>query len=155
MYDRSSLLRVAVVALLIVAAVACAGCATSSPSGGSPTVSPSPALPQATASGQVSLPVSAVATTGSAAALQGNSTVAIQNFAFVPSALTVPVGTTVTWTNLDSAPHTVTSTSSPSVLNSPTLHTGDTYHYTFTSAGSYSYQCTIHPFMTGTVTVTP
>jgi len=145
-----------VVVLLVAAAVVCAGCtSSSSASAGSPTVSPSPALPQATAPGQVSPSMSAMGTPGSAAASQGGSSVAIQNFAYVPSALTVPAGTTVTWTNLDSAPHTVTSTSSPSVLASPTLHTGDTYHYTFTKTGSYSYQCTIHPFMTGTVTVTP
>lgn len=78
----------------------------------------------------------------------------IKEFAFGPESITVKVGTTVTWTNQDQDPHTVTSQHDDGPLKSATLNTGDTYRYTFTKAGSYDYLCTIHPFMTGTVVVT-
>ncbi len=81
------------------------------------------------------------------------SAVTIQDFAFGPSTLTVKKGTTVTWTNKDSAPHTVTSTGTGS-LASKTLQKGDSYSFTFDSAGTYGYHCTFHPNMTATVTVT-
>jgi amicyanin len=79
--------------------------------------------------------------------------VVISNFAFGPATLTVKVGTTVTWTNRDADPHTVTARGG--AFKSPTLKTGDTFRYTFTAAGRYDYLCTIHPFMTATVVVTP
>lgn len=84
----------------------------------------------------------------------GNA-VAIKNFAFAPAALTVKAGTKVTWTNQDSDAHTVTSAGSGGPLSSPALDTGGTFSFTFTEAGTYRYLCTIHPFMTATVTVTP
>ncbi|WP_269856096.1 plastocyanin/azurin family copper-binding protein [Streptomyces sp. RPT161] len=79
----------------------------------------------------------------------------IQNFAFAPTSLKVKTGTTVTWTNKDSDAHTVTSSGSGGPLHSAPLTTGATYRYTFTKAGTYAYFCTIHPFMTATVVVTP
>ncbi|MFE0186784.1 cupredoxin family copper-binding protein [Streptomyces sp. NPDC059008] len=78
--------------------------------------------------------------------------VMIADFAFSPATLTVDKGTTVTWTNEDSAPHTVTSDGS-GPLNSPTLDTGGSYTFTFNSAGTYNYYCDIHPSMQGTVIV--
>jgi len=98
---------------------------------------------------------SSPATGGGAVAPVGRNTVAIKNFAFAPAALTVKVGTKVTWTNQDSDAHTVTSQGSGGQLNSAAMKTGDTFSYTFTKAGVYNYRCTIHPFMTATVTVTP
>jgi plastocyanin len=89
---------------------------------------------------------------GAAKPLTGNR-VAIKGFAFAPAALTVPAGTTVTWTNQDSDAHTVTSDGG-GPLNSKALATGDTFSFTFTQAGTFKYLCTIHPFMTATVTVT-
>jgi plastocyanin len=97
---------------------------------------------------------SAVATASAVAPVAGNA-VAIKDFAFAPAALTVKVGAKVTWTNQDSDAHTVTSQGSGGALNSKAMNTGDTFSYTFTKAGTYSYLCTIHPFMTATVTVTP
>ncbi|MFF3073420.1 cupredoxin family copper-binding protein [Kitasatospora sp. NPDC057904] len=84
----------------------------------------------------------------------GSDSVAIKNFAFAPAAVTVKAGTTVTWTNQDSEPHTVTGQNNTGPLNSKALTTGQSYSYTFTTPGTYSYLCTIHPFMTATVTVT-
>jgi plastocyanin len=86
--------------------------------------------------------------------VSGNA-IAIKNIAFAPAAMTVKVGTTVTWTNQDSDAHTVTSDGSGGPLNSKAMNTGDTFSFTFTKAGTYKYLCTIHPFMTATVTVTP
>ena len=95
-------------------------------------------------------------TGGAPAAPVAGNAVAIKNFAFAPAALVVKVGTTVTWTNQDTDAHTVTSQAgSGGPLGSAALNTGQTYSYTFTKAGTYAYLCTIHPFMTATVTVTP
>ena len=92
---------------------------------------------------------------GAGGAAVAANAVVIKNFAFAPAAITVKAGTTVTWTNQDSDAHTVTSQHDSGPLNSTALNTGQTYSYTFTKPGTYSYLCTIHPFMTATVTVTP
>src|SRR5579862_1908083 len=79
------------------------------------------------------------------------ATVKIDNFVFGPQTLTVPVGTTVTWTNSDDIPHT--SVSTDGVFKSKVLDTDEKFSYTFTKAGTYPYYCTIHPKMTGTIVV--
>jgi plastocyanin len=81
----------------------------------------------------------------------GEMAVTIEDFAFAPAALEVSVGTTITWTNNDSAPHTVTSTDG--VFDSARLNQGETFSFTFTEAGDYSYFCSFHPGMQGTITV--
>jgi plastocyanin len=91
---------------------------------------------------------------GAAAAPVSGNAVAIKNFAFSPTALKVKVGTKVTWTNEDTDAHTVTSLNNAGPLSSAALSTGQSYSYTFTKPGTYNYQCTIHPFMTASVTVT-
>ncbi|MFE7353714.1 plastocyanin/azurin family copper-binding protein [Streptomyces sp. NPDC057543] len=82
------------------------------------------------------------------------NTVTIRNFAFAPASLKIKVGTTVTWTNKDTDAHTVTSSGSGGPLRSAPLTTGATFRYTFTKVGTYTYFCSIHPFMTATVEVT-
>src|ERR1700677_623851 len=77
--------------------------------------------------------------------------VKIDNFVFGPQTLTVPVGTTVTWTNSDDIPHT--SVSTEGVFKSKVMDTDERFSYTFTRAGTYPYYCTIHPKMTGQVVV--
>ena len=76
----------------------------------------------------------------------------ISNFAFSQPTLTIIVGSTVKWTNKDSAPHTVTSTSG-SELASSELSQGNTYSHTFKNAGTFPYFCAYHPSMKGTVIV--
>lgn len=78
--------------------------------------------------------------------------IAIQNFTFSPSTLTVPVDTTVTWKNLDSTSHHIVSDTG--VFESTDLSNGQTFSYSFTQAGNYPYHCAIHPTMTGTIVVT-
>jgi amicyanin len=75
----------------------------------------------------------------------------IDNFKFGVASLEVAVGTTVTWTNRDDVPHTVTS--STKVFKSPPLDTGETFTYTFKQAGTFEYYCALHPHMTGKVVV--
>jgi amicyanin len=103
------------------------------------------------------LAVASVASvTGTVQAADKASTVQVSifNYKFDAETVTVPVGTTVTWTNKDEIPHTVAS-SDQAFPASPGLDTGDTYSYTFTKPGTYSYYCTLHPFMKGKVVVTP
>jgi plastocyanin len=77
--------------------------------------------------------------------------VKIDNFSFGPQMLTVPVGTTVTWTNRDDIPHTVVSTDG--VFKSKVRDTDEKFSYTFTKAGTYEYFCSVHPKMTGKIIV--
>lgn len=81
--------------------------------------------------------------------------VSIVEFSFNPPEKTVAVGDTVTWTNQDGASHNVTATDSS--WGSSTLIPGMniTYTQTFTQTGVFNYLCTIHPSMTGTITVAP
>jgi plastocyanin len=76
--------------------------------------------------------------------------VKIDNFTFGPQKLTVKAGTTVTWTNQDDIPHTVVSTGH---YRSKPLETGDKFSFVFTTPGTYEYFCSLHPHMTGTITV--
>jgi len=80
-----------------------------------------------------------------------SAAVKIDNFSFGPAAATVPVGTTVTWTNQDDIPHTVVSTDN--VFKSKALDTDDKFSFVFTKPGTYSYFCSIHPKMTGQIIV--
>jgi len=80
-----------------------------------------------------------------------NVAVKIDNFVFGPQAITVPVGTTVTWTNSDDIPHTAVSTDG--VFKSKVMDTNEKFSYTFTKAGTYPYYCSVHPKMTGQVVV--
>lgn len=79
--------------------------------------------------------------------------VEIHNFQFVPATLTVTAGTTVTWTNDDTSPHTVTA--KDRAFRSAALDTKDTYTYKFAAPGEYVYGCTFHPMMVGRVIVKP
>ncbi|WP_347403322.1 cupredoxin family copper-binding protein [Pandoraea sp. LA3] len=77
----------------------------------------------------------------------------IDNFTFSPATLTVKAGATVTWTNRDDEPHTVTSAAMPRVFASGALDTDGTYAFTFDKPGTYPYFCAIHPHMTGVIVV--
>jgi len=70
---------------------------------------------------------------------------------YIPSTLTVPVGTAVTWINHDDDVHTVTSTAE--VFHSPGIDTDESFTYTFTQPGTYEYFCKLHPLMTARIVV--
>jgi nitrite reductase (NO-forming) len=112
-------------------------------------------------------------TTGNGTMMAGNSTTAASGYEidiapgssapssakfYEPPALTVPAGSTVTWKNSDSTLHTVTSGSAESGVSgtefdSSYLAGGKTFQHTFSSAGTFDYYCTLHPFMKGQVIV--
>lgn len=79
--------------------------------------------------------------------------VEIEDLAFRPENITVKKGTTVTWTNKDDVAHTVTADSGNGP-KSELLANGESYSFTFSEVGEFSYHCTPHPQMTGKVTVT-
>jgi plastocyanin len=73
----------------------------------------------------------------------------MQDLQFKPASLTISVGTTVTWTNLDTAQHTTTS--DQDVWGSPVMNKGDTFSVTFNQPGTFTYYCIFHANMHGTI----
>ncbi len=137
------LARIGGLALLIVVTLACATPTTS----GAPLASsaPSPAT-------------SAAADATSSAAPDTSNAITIKGFKFTPASLTVPKGTTVTWTNEEDSLHTVSAGTpdAPSGLfDSGEIDTGVEFPFTFDRPGTYPFFCSRHDFMRGEVTVTP
>lgn len=75
----------------------------------------------------------------------------IADFAFEPATVTVAAGTAVTWTNVDTASHSVRSNNA--MFEEQTMKTNATAKATFASPGTYNYICGLHPFMTATIVV--
>lgn len=89
--------------------------------------------------------------TAAHAAERSSAAIAVQEFKFAPSVLTVRVGTTVTWTNHDEETHTITSATG--AFASAGLGHEEGFSQTFTRAGRYEYFCALHPHMRATVIV--
>jgi plastocyanin len=100
---------------------------------------------------QPSAPAPPATVTVARASASASKSVSIVDFSFDPGTVTVSAGDTVKWTNDGSVPegHDVTGDG----LDSGTMHSGDSYSHTFNSSGTFSYICTIHPSMKGTVKV--
>ena len=128
-------IRLAIVAALSVAAIAC-GSDYSSPSTPSPTPTPTPTPTPGGAATAVTIP--------SGAEILGNR-------AFNPDTLDISAGSTVTWTNSDSVSHT--STSNAAGWDSGIIAPGRQFSFTFQNAGTFQYHCAIHPGMVGSVVV--
>jgi plastocyanin len=79
------------------------------------------------------------------------ASVAIAGFVFSSNSITIAPGDTVTWTNDDTAIHDVTATGS--AWTSGVMNQGDSFSHTFTDEGTFTYLCSLHPWMTGTVVV--
>ncbi len=79
----------------------------------------------------------------------------IQDRSFYPQTVKIKKGTVIIWTNQDSMKHTITSDISNSdiLLNSPRLSRKDEYRIRFDTIGNYSYHCSVHPYMQGTIIV--
>jgi plastocyanin len=116
--------------LALVASLAAAGCGSSGSSSGS----------------SKSTPAVAPAPTG------GGVTIDMKNIAFSPKDATAKVGQKVTWTNKDSVDHNVVA--GDGSFKSNDFGQNGTYTFTPKKAGKISYQCTLHPGMTATLTVT-
>ncbi|MDI5961366.1 cupredoxin domain-containing protein [Streptomyces sp. SL13] len=104
-------------------------------------------------SGATPTPSASTAPHSGAGAGAGASTIVIGNFAFSPARLTVQPGATVTVKNNDSTPHTVTSDGAR-LFDTGNIAPGKSATFKAPSkAGSYSYICSIHQFMKGSLTV--
>ena len=146
--------------LTLALAAACGGgaTATGTPAAGTATPAAATATPgaaTATPATATATPATATATPVAAAIIcdasgEGGS-VAIENFSYDPSTATVAVNGFITWTNNDSASHTVTFDGGPNCGN--VSGGGGSETVQFTVAGSYPYHCNIHRDMTGTVEV--
>jgi plastocyanin len=79
------------------------------------------------------------------------ATVSMDHNTFTPGEITVVPGTTVTWVNNEAMPHTVVDLNKG--FRSKTLAKDAKFSFTFTTAGDYSYLCSIHPNMKGKVIV--
>lgn len=88
----------------------------------------------------------------------GVTHVFIRNGEYSPSSIEVILGTAVAWTNQDNVPHGVVFSpvliSSQNIWQSGPLYRGESFTYTFTSRGTFSYRCSEHPEMLGAVIVT-
>jgi plastocyanin len=82
----------------------------------------------------------------------GVAEVEISGFKFVPDTITIQAGMTVTWTNLDAAPHS--SVGDNDEWDSGAMRKNDTFSYTFDTPGTYTYHDYYYPAMHGTIEVT-
>jgi plastocyanin len=139
---RNTLIGIIVAAVLIIGV----GALVLANSSGNDSSTTAPPANTTTKSSQQSSSDESTATT--------SDSVVIDNFAFSPASITVKKGTTVTWTNKDSATHTVTENDGQNGPDSGDLAQGKAYSFTFDTVGTFKYHCTIHTAMTGTVTVT-
>jgi plastocyanin len=140
----------AIVAVLIIGAVATLGYYQFEVAGKqttTTTTSQGPTCPSA-ACRNVTIP------SGAGLPPQGWSTGQKTTYGYTPDVITVVIGknNTVFWTNSDSAAHTVTSDSA-GVFDSGTLNPGGTFQWTFTAPGTFTYHCSFHPWMQGTIVV--
>lgn len=117
------------IAVLLVAFIAVAGCGSSGPA---KKTAPRKAEPGGTPA-------------------KNSASVEISNFAMNPDNVTVPKGGKVTWTNKDSVAHTVTANNGE--FDSGQIDPGKIWSHTFDTAGTFGYHCTIHPSMAGTIAV--
>jgi len=116
----------------------------------SPATVPSPT---AASGDSMPAPTTPAATPAGPATPASTASVTIQDFSFSPQTLSVKKGTAVTWTNQDSSQHTVTGDNTKGFASKP-LGKGDSYTFTFNAAGTFTYHCSFHSSMTGTVVVT-
>ena len=91
-------------------------------------------------------------TTDGAAVVENKNKIEIKDFAFNPPTITVKSGETITWINRDEEPHTIVSVEKQ-FKKSPALDTDQQYTVTAGAPGTYSYFCSVHPKMTGTIIV--
>ncbi len=144
-----TLIRANLAALTLITLAACSAGGSATPEPPTPATIPSAGSPSSAVS-----PSSAASPSGA----ESVDAISIKGFAFAPETLSVPVGTTVTWTNDEDSLHTVTSGTPErpsSLFDSGEIDTGVEFPYTFEEPGSYPFFCARHDFMTGEITVTP
>jgi plastocyanin len=95
---------------------------------------------------------SSVSAGASTAPLSGHVKIDISNFMYSPTVLTVKVGSTITVTNTDEAEHTATS-DTEGAFDTGTLNKGQSMSFKVNKVGTFSYHCSFHAFMHGTIKV--
>jgi plastocyanin len=91
-------------------------------------------------------------TSSASSGAAGAEAVTIKDYIYKPASITVPKGTTVTFTNRDSTPHTATSKEA-GVFESGSIETGKSGEIKLEKSGTFAYYCLFHPFMKGTIVV--
>ena len=157
---------IALLRLSVVAAIAVVGLAACTPAAtpaafrtagygtaaGATSASSSMPMPMPMPAGQMASAGLATSTPPPPAVPAGAAEVGIVNFKFTPATVTIKVGGTIDWTNHDDIGHTVSFAGQG--INSKVLQRNDRFSHTFDTPGTYTYICSIHPFMHGTVVVT-
>ena len=152
---RIALLRLSVpAAIAVVGLAACAPAAFRTAGHGTAAgaTSASSSMPMPMPAGQMASAGPATSTPPPPAVPAGAAEVGIVNFKFTPATVTIKVGGTIDWTNHDDIGHTVSFAGQG--INSKVLQRNDRFSHTFDTPGTYTYICSIHPFMHGTVVVT-
>jgi plastocyanin len=130
--------------VVLLALVACSPAVAPTPAG---TLSPAP-IETSTTDSDLALETTP---SSSSQVLSGEVEIDIEDFAFNPETVTMVIGTTIKWSNKDTAKHTVTGDDGS--WGSSTMNKGDDYSFTFSEVGTYTYHCTFHPSMAGTIIV--
>lgn len=108
-------------------------------------------MPSQNTPGQTGTQAQTEANPTNAAPATAQNAVTIQNFAFSPATITVKAGDKVTWTNQDSVGHSATADDQS--FDTGILDQGQSGSVTFSKAGTYTYHCSAHPNMKGTIIV--
>ena len=138
------ILKVITLLLIVTAIVSAAGCAGKNTANDTTTTTTNRTSNPAPASVNTNTPTPAPVSQNPL-----TYTINIQNNAFNPSSVQIAVGGTVKWVNMDSVKHEPKGR----VFDSGPIGQNGTFEYTFKSAGTYNYQCAIHPSMLGTIKV--
>ncbi|MCL5070163.1 MAG: cupredoxin family copper-binding protein [Actinobacteria bacterium] len=136
MKRNNLLMHILLVVALLITALSLAGCSGSGSTAGTSAVTTT---------------ATSTETTTASTANAGSQAVSIKSNAFDPASLTIKVGDTITWANNDSYAHTVTSDNG--AFDSGSMAGGATFSFTFKTAGTFSYHCGIHTFMTAKIIV--
>jgi amicyanin len=125
---------------------------------GTPDAAPMATMAATEASEMATAPATAASSPAPTVELSGKTltgavAIDVKDFAFHPAEIRIRVGTVVTWTNSDVVAHTATATNPQGAFNSGNLNHGQSYSFTFDTAGTYDYFCSYHPFMTGKIIV--
>lgn len=139
-----NILKVITLLLIVAAVVSAAGCAGKQTANNTTTITTNTTSNPAPASVNTNTPTPAPVSQNPL-----TYTINIQNNAFNPSSVQIAVGGTVKWVNMDSVKHEPKGR----VFDSGPIGQNGTFEYTFKSAGTYNYQCAIHPSMLGTIKV--
>jgi plastocyanin len=135
------------VAVLVLLSVSAVGCSDTSSDDTNSTTTALSATTTTAGAPSLSVPTD----TDSSVPASATVNVEIVGFAFTPAEITIATGSTVVWTNADNSAHTVTETTA--IFDSGALQRDQSFRFTFNTPGIYSYRCTFHSGMRGTITV--